>query len=74
VTIMTGRQRIKTIARWTGVLLAILSVAFAIVTYRTHWDWWLGDDMVEKRNGSTCLTRMTPRAPFGQKTPNGHRS
>jgi hypothetical protein len=45
---MTGRQRIKTIARWTGVLLAILSVAFAIVTYRTHWDWWLGDDMVEK--------------------------
>ena len=46
-SIMTTQQRIKTIARWTGVALAILSVAFAVVSYSTHWDWWLRDDMVE---------------------------
>jgi hypothetical protein len=42
------RQRTKTVARWTGVALSILSVAFAVVSYTTHWDWWLRDDMVEK--------------------------
>ena len=45
---MTTQQRIKTTARWAGVALAILSVAFAIGSYTTHWDWWLRDDMVEK--------------------------
>jgi len=30
------------------VVLAILSVALAVVGYTTHWDWWLRDDMVEK--------------------------
>ena len=45
---MTTQQRIKTFVRWTGVLLSILSVAFAVVSYSTHWDWWLRDDMVEK--------------------------
>jgi hypothetical protein len=47
-SIMITRQRIKTVARWTGVALSILSVAFAVVSYTTHWDWWLRDDMVEK--------------------------
>lgn len=42
------RQRIKTVARWTGVALSILSVVFAFVSYSTRWDWWLHDDMVEK--------------------------
>jgi hypothetical protein len=45
---MTTQQRIKTVARWTGVAPAILSVAFAVVSYTSHWDWWLRDDMVEK--------------------------
>ncbi len=39
---MTTQQWIKTVARWTGVVLSILSVAFAFVSYTTHWDWWLG--------------------------------
>ena len=30
------------------MVLAILSVAFAVVSYSTHWDWWLHDDVVEK--------------------------
>ena len=29
-------------------MLAVLSVAFAIVSYTTRWDWLLHDDMVEK--------------------------
>ena len=45
---MTTRQRIKTVARWTGVALSILSVAFAFVSYSTRWDGWLHNDMVEK--------------------------
>lgn len=47
-TIVVNQQRIKTTARWAGVVLAIPSVAFAVVSYSTHWDWRLGDDMVEK--------------------------
>jgi hypothetical protein len=39
---------VKVFARWTGVTLAILSVAFAVVSYKTQWDWWLRDDLVEK--------------------------
>jgi hypothetical protein len=38
----------KQIARWTSVALAVLSVAFAIVSYTTRWDWWSHDDVVEK--------------------------
>ena len=45
---MTTRQRIKSAARWTGVALSVLSVAFAFVSFSTHWDWWLHDDVVEK--------------------------
>jgi hypothetical protein len=45
---MTTQQRIKTIARWAAVVLSFLSVAFAVVSYSTRWDWWLHDDMVEK--------------------------
>ena len=45
---MTTQQRIKTIARWAAVVLSILSVVFAVVSYSTRWDWWLHDDMVEK--------------------------
>jgi hypothetical protein len=45
---MTTQQRIKTFARWAGVVLSILSVAFAVVSYTTRWDWWLHDDLVEK--------------------------
>jgi hypothetical protein len=44
---MTTQQRIKTIARWAAVVLSFLSVAFAVVSYSTRWDWWLHDDMVE---------------------------
>jgi hypothetical protein len=45
---MITQQRIKTTARWAGVALSILSVAFAFVSYTTHWDWLLRDDMAEK--------------------------
>lgn len=38
----------KQIARWTSVALAGLSVAFAIVSFTTRWDWLRHDDMVEK--------------------------
>jgi len=30
---MTTQQWIKTVARWTGVVLSILSVTFAVVSY-----------------------------------------
>ena len=45
---VTTQQRIKTIARWAAVVLSFLSVAFAVVSYDTRWDWWLHDDMVER--------------------------
>jgi len=41
-------MNVKQIARWTSVVLAVLSVAFAIVSYTTRWDWLRHDDMVEK--------------------------
>jgi hypothetical protein len=53
---MITRQRIKTVARWAGVVLSILSVAFAVVSYTTHWDWWLRDDLVEKVAGRFDLS------------------
>jgi hypothetical protein len=53
---MIIRQRIKTVARWTGVALSILSVAFAVISYTTHWDWWLRDDLVEKVAGRFDLS------------------
>jgi hypothetical protein len=55
-SIVTTQQRIKTVARWTGVVLSILSVAFAVVSYTTRWDWWLHDDMVEKVAGRFDLS------------------
>jgi hypothetical protein len=41
-------QGIKTAARWAGVLLSVVSVAFAIVSCTTHRDWLLQDDLDER--------------------------
>jgi hypothetical protein len=57
---MTTRQRIKTVARWTGVALSILSVAFAFVSDSTRWDWWLVEKMADRFDLSYSNSAVLP--------------